>query len=87
MHSREDWLNRYSGKQLLKYHTLDEKGTWEIFGEDPNADWSGCHQQPSLGLYQGTLDQVINIAVSLNSFWQWGAGGNIEKRTITIIEK
>lgn len=69
--------NSYSGGQLLKKHSLHEYGTWEILGEDSNADFGGQHYQPSLGLFEGTLDQVIRKAVSIPRFYTWGGGGSI----------
>jgi hypothetical protein len=76
---REKFLTRYNGLDLLKKHSLNEEGTWAIFGEDPNCDFGGHHHQPELGIYQGKLTDVIDIAVNLPSFWQWGPGGDIRK--------
>jgi len=33
---------------------------------------------PVLGHYQGTLNEVIDIAVNHSRFWQWGGGGDIQ---------
>jgi len=77
----------YGSKDLLKNHSLDEEGLWEVFGEDPNCDLGGYHREPSLGIYEGKLEDVIRTAVTLPGFWQWGSGGRIrsikvEKPTI-----
>jgi hypothetical protein len=78
MNNRDRYLQEtYSGKELLKKHQLDEKGTWEVRGEDPNCDLGGHHHMPVLGCYQGTLNEVIDIAVNSAGFWQWGGGGDI----------
>lgn len=77
----------HSGRELLKKHSLDEAGTWQVFGEDPNCDWGGSHHQPNLGLYEGILKDVIEHAVNLPGFWQWGGGGNISKHTRPAVIK
>lgn len=69
----------YSGRKLLEEHSLTETGIWRIYGEDPNCDFGGHHYQPDLGTVEGTLKDVIEYAVELRSFWQWGAGGRIVK--------
>jgi hypothetical protein len=73
------FINTYSGGELLKKHSLDEEGLWQIKGEDPNCDWGGSHHQPNLGIVDGKLVDVIKYAVELSGFWSWGAGGNIVK--------
>lgn len=81
--NRDRYLQEtYSGKELLKKHQLDEKGTWEVRGEDPNCDLGGHHHMPVLGRYQGTLNEVIDIAVNSAGFWQWGGGGDIQKISV-----
>lgn len=69
----------YSYRDLIKNHTLEEEGIWQIFGEDPNCDMGGPHIQPSLGFVEGKLSDVIEYAVELPNFWQWGSGGDIKK--------
>jgi len=76
--NRDRYFETYSGKELLKKHQLDEKGTWEVRGEDSNCDLGGHHHMPVLGHYQGTLNEVIDIAVNHSRFWQWGGGGDIQ---------
>ena len=74
----------YSGRELLKKHSLDETGTWKILGEDPNCEFGGHHYQPDLGMVEGRLGDIIAYAVELPSFWQWGAGGDIRKMNAPI---
>lgn len=69
----------YSGRELLKKHTLNEQGLWKIRGEDDNADFGGSHYMPELGIVEGKLKDVINYAVGIPRFWTWGGGGDITK--------
>lgn len=69
----------YSGGELLSKYSLDEEGTWEVRGEDPNCDFGGYHHEPFLGYYKGKLRDVIELAVELPGFWSWGSGGRINK--------
>lgn len=64
---------------LLKDHALNEYGLWRVCGEDPNCDYAGSHHEPYLGTYEGILQDVIETVTSHDKFWQWGAGGSIEK--------
>jgi hypothetical protein len=73
------FLNTYSGGELLKKHSLDEEGIWQIYGEDPNCDMGGAHHEPLLVTVEGKLDDVIQHAVELPRFWSWGSGGRIRK--------
>lgn len=82
-----DFLCRNSGQSLLKNHKLDEYGTWEVRGEDPNCDFGGSHHMPHLGYFEGTLENVLIKAVELPNFWQWGAGGEIKKVEAKLIIK
>ena len=74
---RQEYERTYSYRELVKKYPLDTEGLWKVLGEDPNCDFGGHHHQPELGIFDGKLDDIINYAVSLNSFWSWGAGGNI----------
>lgn len=76
------YLNTYAGKRLLENHSLEEYGTWEIRGEDPNCDFGGHHHQPHLGTVEGTLEEVIKYGANLGNFWQWGGGGDFRKVNI-----
>ena len=59
-------------------HSLNQKGTWLVKGEDPNCDFGGHHHQPTLGYFEGSLEQVMRKACTLPGFWTWGHGGDIE---------
>lgn len=71
------FVQGYTGRTLLAKYGPSKYGTWEILGEDDNCDLGGYHYMPRLGVYEGTLDQVIHTAVSLPSFFSWGGGGSI----------
>jgi hypothetical protein len=75
----------YSGRKLLEQHNLNENGLWKIYGEDPNCDLGGAHHEPELGLVEGCLKDVIEYAVELPRFWQWGSGGRIVK--VDVVRK
>lgn len=80
---KESPLDRYKHtyryRALVKQHSLSEVGTWEVHGEDPNCDFGGHHYEPKLGIFEGKLEDIVAYAVTLPSFWQWGAGGSITK--------
>jgi len=65
--------------ELLKKHSLNDEGTWHVFGEDPNCDLGGYHYRPDLGYITGTLKDVIHAAINIPAFWTWGGGGSIKK--------
>ena len=74
----QKYLETYSGKELLKKHSLDTKGIWRVYGEDPNCDMGGYHHNPYLGTFEGTLEDVLEHAVQLARFYSWGGGGKFE---------
>lgn len=81
------YMNSYNGQELSKkYPDMKITGTWVIKGEDPNADLCGLHHEPVLGYYSGMLIDVIKYAVNLPGFWQWGAGGKIERIHIVPLD-
>lgn len=71
-------------KRLLEKYSARESGTWRILGEDPNCDFGGHHHEPYLETVTGTYENVVDYALSLKGFFQWGAGGRIEKISATI---
>jgi hypothetical protein len=73
----QQFINRYSGQQLLAKYNLDYYSKWEIKGEDPNCDLGGCHSNPHLAYVEGTLEQAIEYAVETEGFYTWGGGGDI----------
>ena len=77
--SLDKYKRTYSYQSLLKKHSLDEVGIWEVRGEDPNCDLGGYHHQPKLGTFSGKLEDIVAYAVTLSGFWGWGSGGDIIK--------
>lgn len=77
--NRQRYTDSYEYIALLKKHSLNEEGMWQIFGEDPNCDFGGTHIKPNLGFVEGKLEDVIEYAVDLPNFWSWGSGGSIKK--------
>lgn len=82
--STKKFLATYSGQRLLEAYSLDTKGTWNVYGEDPNCDLGGAHSNPFLGSFEGTLEDVIEEAVQMSGFWQWGAGGRFEPAPVLL---
>jgi hypothetical protein len=79
---REQYENTYAyGELARKYNIQNETGLWQIYGEDDNPDFGGNHHEPLLETVEGKLNDVINYAVNLPRFWQWGGGGRITKIT------
>lgn len=74
-------------KKLLTEHDPSESGTWRILGEDPNADFGGHHHQPELDVVVGQYRDVVEHALSLKNFFQWGGGGSIIKLNPKKIDK
>lgn len=72
----------HSGKRLLQEHSPNDEGVWEVIGEsdDPGP---GGGRGPNLGLFEGRLIDVIRYATAQKSFWAWGGGGSITKKTVT----
>lgn len=78
MSNYDKYLSTYSGRSLLEKHSLDDVGMWQVRGEDPNCDMGGSHHMPEMGVYEGRLRDIIEMAVEMPRFWQWGAGGSFE---------
>ena len=83
--NRNKYEQTYSYKYLLSKYDLGDCGLWEISGEDPNPDLTGSHHMPIIGHVEGELNDVINYAVNLSGFWQWGGGGKISKIKYKIL--
>jgi hypothetical protein len=75
----ERFKTTWSYKDLLEKHSLQEVGVWLVLGEDSNADLGGHPYEPELGMFEGKLEDIVAYAVELPHFWQWGAGGSINK--------
>lgn len=72
------YASTYAGRSLLKSHSLDEYGIWEIRAEDTNPDMGGSHYERHLCNVEGTLRQAIEHAVVQPEFWAWDAGGSVK---------
>jgi hypothetical protein len=73
------YLVSHDGRELLKKHSLNEEGFWQIKGGDTNCDLGGSHHRPDLGVVEGALYDVIAYAIDLPRFWAWGGNGSIAK--------
>ena len=67
--------------RLLKDYPADAQGTWQILGEDPNCDFGGPHHEPELEVVTGTYKNVVEYALTLPRFFNWGGGGRIKLMT------
>lgn len=65
--------------RLIGLHDTDEGGLWAIHGEDPNCDMGGPHIEPHLETVEGKYGDVLDYALSLEGFFNWGHGGSIRK--------
>ncbi len=73
-------------RERLLQENRDDDGTrklWVVLGEDPNCDYTGSHIQPELGVYEGTLAQVVSLALGLPRFTTFGVGGNVREVKVT----
>ncbi|CAB4134218.1 hypothetical protein UFOVP273_29 [uncultured Caudovirales phage] len=86
MSNYDKFINDSTGKELLKKHSLNEKGVWRVRGGDSNCDLGGTHYMPELGIFEGRLQDVLEYAVDIKRFWSWGPG-DITKVTITKIDQ
>lgn len=77
--------NRWTGEELLRSHKLTDFGRWDVYGEDPNPDFNGVHEQPFLGTVEGTLQNAIEWAVGQRDWMAWGRGGTIKPNVTQII--
>jgi len=64
-------------QRVREAYPADKYGIWQIYGEDPNADFGGYHHEPLLGTVEGTYQQACDFAATLNSFYTWGTGGRL----------
>lgn len=74
-------------QQLLGKHPSDRFGLWEIRGEDPNCDLGGSHHMPLLTRVEGEYAEAVELAVSLDGFFNWGPGGSVELVEFAKLEK
>lgn len=79
-----EWVEKQrttSYKTLLKEHSLDEVGYWQVVGETRDAYTSG----PVIGIYHGKLEHVIRYAVVQPAFVTYGSGGDINYVKVTEV--
>jgi len=69
---------RHARERLSKEYPGDQYDTWHITGEDPNCDLGGPHHNPHLGYIKGRYSKVLEKALTLGGFFQWGDGGYIK---------
>lgn len=79
----ESWASYNKKMYALPTSTV---GIWHVTGEDPNCDYGGSHHQPSLGYFEGTLEDIIHYAVDLPNWVTWGGGGDIKKVEVQKID-
>lgn len=84
--SNQNNIDRVRGK-LIKQYSGSEVGIWEVLGEDSNCDFGGAHHMPTLGYFKGRYEDVVEYALQLSGFFQWGSGGNISRIKIHDIDK
>lgn len=63
-----NFFKTVEGERLLKQHQLRDEGFWEVKGEDPNKIGIGQHYEPHLGYFEGTLGNIIALALDLPGF-------------------
>jgi hypothetical protein len=77
--------NTTNGQELMEYHTLQDKGIWQMYGEDPDCHTPG--QVPPdvlLVTVRGTLEQALKAAMGYPSFYTMGCGGKVCEIKIDI---
>jgi len=66
-------------QQLKAQHPNNPFGFWEIRGEDSNCDFGGYHHEPLLTRVESDYFDAVELALSLDGFFSWGAGGSIKQ--------
>lgn len=72
-------------KELKRKYPADQFGVWRVQGEDPNCDLGGAHIKPELATVQGFYGEVVDYAVMLPGFFQWGSGGIIRPADVVYL--
>lgn len=72
-----DFLNGWSGRDLLKSSRLTDTGNWVIYGEVEDPGPFGGPPQV-IGHLEGKLEDVIRAAIQMPGFYTWGGGGSIK---------
>jgi hypothetical protein len=68
---------RFGGKKP----TVSTQGIWEVRGADPNCDLSGSHYTPLIGYFDGSFQDVYDLACTKPSAYGWGG----LEATITLL--
>jgi hypothetical protein len=66
-------------QRLIALHGANDEGLWAIHGEDPNVDLGGSHIEPHIETVEGKYGDVVDYALSLPGFFNWGHGGSVRK--------
>jgi hypothetical protein len=66
-------------QRLVAMYGLGEDGIWAIHGEDPNCDMGGSHIEPHLETVEGQYGDIVDYALALPGFFNWGHGGSIRR--------
>ena len=62
---------------------LEERAFWQIHGETQSVDLHGpFHRGPDLGVFEGTLSEAIDWAITQPRFYAWGGGGTITRARV-----
>lgn len=69
----------------MKKHKPNEMGLWIVWSEDQTVENHIAANHKFLGVFEGKLQHIIEVAVTMDNFWFWGDGGFIEKTCITPI--
>ena len=72
-------------KYLMKKYKPNDMGLWIIWSEDQTIENHIAPNHKFLGVFEGKLQHVIEVAVTIDNFWFWDDGGYIEKTCITPI--
>jgi hypothetical protein len=73
----------FARNRLLQKYDANSVGEWEIYGEDPNCDLGGYHHEPFLEKVSGRYLDVVEYALSLPRFFDWGSGGDIKSAIVS----
>lgn len=68
----EEVMKSYCVQEILKKYDINHMGLWEIKAADQNPDLGGFHYQESLGVFKGTLKQIIEKSSKMAACYGWG---------------
>lgn len=61
---------------------VHERAIWGFWGELDDPSMFGNHNNPFLGIFEGTLHEAIQKALTVPNFNSWGGGGIIRPVTV-----